>query len=304
MQESASGFHKAILYAGAGLTDLYPATSAVPKCLLPIYDKPLIYYSLSILMLSGIRRVAVVTRPGDQIAFRRLLGDGHEFGVRIEYLAEATPHGPAQSLLAARDFIGRDNVAVILGDSLIYGDGLQRLLSETTQRVDGATAFAHPVNSPRQHAIVELADDGTPKSIEERPEHPKSNLAITGIFFYDHQVVDIAAAVFAAKGRDFSLTDVNRQYLENGSLRVRPFGRGFVWLDTSTHASLTAAANFIETIESTHGLKIACLEEIAYRKGFVSADAIFKAAARMNNAYGQYLEKIARSGPELQPLSS
>jgi glucose-1-phosphate thymidylyltransferase len=304
MQESAAGFHKAILYAGAALADLYPATLAVPKCLLPVYDKPLIYYSLSILMLSDIRRVAVITRPGDEIAFRRLLGDGHEFGIRIEYLAEASRHGPAQSFVTARDFIGRDNVAMILGDSLIYGDGLQRLLSEATRRVAGATVFAHPVNTPQRHAIIELGDNGTPQSIEELPEHPKSNLAITGISFYDQQVVDIAAELFAAKGNDFSVADINRRYLEGGRLCVRPFGRGFAWLDTSSHAALTSAANFIETIEATHGLKIACLEEIAYRKGFVSADAIVKAAARMNNAYGQYLQKIALAGPELQSISS
>ncbi|MBI3838585.1 MAG: NTP transferase domain-containing protein [Planctomycetia bacterium] len=302
MQESGAGFQKAILYAGGGLAELYPVTSAVPKCLLPVYDKPLIYYSLSVLMLSGIRRVAVVTRPDDQIAFRRLLGDGHEFGIRIEYLAQEAPGSPAESFVAARDFIGRDNVAMILGDCLIYGDGLQRLLTETTRRVVGATVFAHPVSSPERYAIVELADDGTPRSIEEQPEHPKSNLATTGIFFYDREVVDIAAGLFAVKPNGFSITDINRRYLANGRLRVRPFGRGFAWLDTSSHASLTAAANFIETIESTHGLKIACLEEIGYRKGFLSAAEVVEAAARMNNAYGRYLQKIAAAGPELQSM--
>ena len=297
MQEPVVGFHKAILYAGEGLSELYPATSAVPKCLLPVYDKPLIYYSLSVLMLCGIRHVAVVTKPGDQTGFRRLLGDGNQLGIQIEYMVEEAGAGPAQALLAARGFIDRDCVAMILGDCLIYGDGLQRLLIEITARGAGASVFAHPVGSPERYAIVELADDGAPKSIEERPEHPRSNLAITGIYFYDGEAVGMADRLLAAKGNHFNITDINREYLARGQLRVRPFGRGFVWLDTSSHASLTAAANFIETIESTHGLKIACLEEIAFRKGFVSADEVVKAAARMNNGYGQYLQKIALAGP-------
>jgi glucose-1-phosphate thymidylyltransferase len=297
MQASDAGFRKAILYAGGGLADLYPATSALPKCLLPIYDKPLIYYSLSVLMLAGIRRIAVVTSPGDRSAFERLLEDGRQFGIEIEYLTQEDGAGPAQSILLARDFIGRGHVAMILGDCLIYGDGLQQVLTEATHGLSGATVFAHPVGNPTSHAIVELKVDGAPISIEERPAVPKSNLAITGIFFYDPTVVQIASELSATRHNDFSLTDIHRAYRAQGLLHVRPFGRGFAWLDTTTHASLNAAANFIETIESTHGLKIGCLEEIAYLKGFVSAADVAQAAARMNNAYGAYLRKIAPREP-------
>lgn len=292
MQGSSPGFHKAILYSGGGLANLYPVTAALPKGLLPIYDKPLIYYSLSVLMLAGLRQVAVITGPGDQIAFRRLLGDGRQFGIQIEYLTQEEQGGPAQSFVIARDFIDEDNVAMILGDCLIYGDGLQQVLSAATQNLAGATLFAHPVNNPQAHAVVELAPDGRPLSLDEKPAHPQSNLAITGISFYDPDVVAIAAGLDGSPESDFSLTDIHRVYLANGSLRVTPFGRGFAWLDTSTHASLTAAANFIETIESTHGLKIACLEEIAFRKGFISSDQVAKAASQMNNAYGKYLHSL------------
>ncbi len=291
MPAPSAGYPKAILYAGDGLSGLYPVTSVVPKALLPVYDKPLVYYSLSVLMLAGIRQIALITTAQDQAAFERLLGDGRQFGIRIEYLAEGEPAEPARSILLARDFIGDDAVAMILGDCLIYGDGLQRVLNETTRALGGATVFAHPVGSPERFAIVELAGDGTPKSLEEQPACPRSNLAITGIFFYDRDVVDVADGLQNRPG-GFGLTGVHRAYLAQRRLRVRVFGRGFAWLDTTTHASLNAAANFIETIESTHGLKIACLEEIAYHKGFITADEVARAAASMNNAYGHYLQKI------------
>jgi glucose-1-phosphate thymidylyltransferase len=298
MQGSSPGFHKAILHAGGGLTELYPVTAAVPKGLLPIYDKPLVYYSLSVLMLAGIRRIAVVTSPGEQHAFSRLLGDGRQFGIQIEYLAKDRAGGPARSFLTARDFIGSDHVAMILGDCLIYGDGLQRVLSATTNNPAGSSVFAHPVNNPQRHAIVELAPDGSPQTIDEKPAHPQSNLAITGIYFHDNDVVSIAAGLDQSKPHGFSMADIQRAYLAQGRLRVTQFGRGFAWLDTSTHAALTAAANFIETIESTHGLKIGCLEEIAYRKGFISKDQLATAASRMNNAYGAYLQQFwSHDGP-------
>jgi glucose-1-phosphate thymidylyltransferase len=295
MKESGAGFRKAVLYAGSGLPDLYPVTSAVPKALLPVYDKPLIYYSLSVLMLSGIREIALVTRSADQPAFRRLLDDGSRLGLRIEYLTEGPADGAAQALIGARNFIGHDPLAVVLADSLIYGDGLQRLLSETTGRGAGATVFAHPVGNPQNHAIVELADGGEPRSIEERPALAKSNLAITGIAFYDRQLADIVASL-AAERDSLSLIDIDRRYLALGQLHVRQFGRGFAWLQTNTHAALTAAANFIETIEATHGLKIGCLEEIAYRKGFISAEQVASAAAGMNNTYGEYLRRSVLAG--------
>jgi glucose-1-phosphate thymidylyltransferase len=297
MPASIGAYRKAILYAGGGLTGLYPVTSVVPKALLPIYDKPLVYYSLSVLMLAGIREIALVTELHDRAAFQRLLGDGRQFGIRIEYLAHQEPLEPAQSILLARDFIGDDPVAMILGDCLIYGDGLQRVLNETTRAAKGATVFAHPVGSPERFAIVELAGDGAPQSLEDHPTHPKSNLAITGIFFYDRAVVAVAEGLQEARPDGFGLTDVHRAYLAQGRLHVRVFGRGFAWLDTTTHASFNAAANFIETIESTHGLKIACLEEIAYRKGFITAEEVAQAAATMNNAYGQYLQRIAPAVP-------
>jgi glucose-1-phosphate thymidylyltransferase len=292
MQGSAPGFHKALLYAGGGLTELYPVTAAVPKGLLPIYDKPLVYYALSVLMLAGIRRIAVVTSPGEHNAFFRLLGDGRQFGIQIEYLAQDGAGGPARAFLTARDFIGHDPVAMILGDCLIYADGLQKVLSSATKNLAGASVFAHPVNNPQRHAIVELAPDGSPRAIDEKPAHPQSNLAITGIFFHDNEVVSIAAGLDQAQPDGFSMTDIHRAYLAAGRLRVTQFGRGFAWLDTSTHAALTAAANFIETIESTHGLKIACLEEIAYCKGFISKGQLATAASQMNNAYGAYLQQL------------
>lgn len=294
MPAPASSFCKAIVYAGGGLAPLYPVTSVVPKALLPVYDKPLVYYSLSVPMLAGIRQVALVTAPQDRPAFERLLGDGRQFGIRIEYLSEPEggPLTPAGSILVARDFIGDDPVALVLGDCLFYGDGLQHVLNESIHTSGGAAVFAHPVGSPERFAIVELAADGTPRSLEEKPSRPKSNLAITGIFFYDRDVVDVAAKLQTAQPGGFDLTDVHRAYLAGRRLRVRVFGRGFAWLDTTTHAALNAAANFIQTIESTHGLKIACLEEIAYRKGFIDAAEVARSAATMNNAYGEYLQKL------------
>jgi len=291
MGGSSSRFHKAVLYAGSGLAEIYPVTTAVPKVLLGVYDKPLVYYSLSVLLLAGIRQVAVMTAPEHQSALERLLGDGSQFGIHIEYLGVPHSPGPAQSFVAARDFIGHDNVVLILGDTLIYGDGLQQLLAQATQR-EGATVFAHPVTSPERHAIVELAADGRPLAIDEGPRPPQSNLAITGIFFCDRDVAEIAARLHASRNEAFTLADIQRDYLARGRLHVTPLGRGFAWLDLSTPAALVAAANFIETIESTHGLKIACLEEIAYRKGFISKEQVSASAAQTNNAYGAYLRRL------------
>jgi glucose-1-phosphate thymidylyltransferase len=260
--------------------------------LLPVYDKPLVYYALSILMLAGIRRIALVTSPRGAIAFKRLLGGGRQFGVEIDYLIEESPGGPARSLVLARDFIGPHNVALILADCLLYGDGLQRVLTEATHRAHGATAFAHPVGNPERHAIVELAGDGAPQSIEVRPLAARSNLALTDMYFFDADVVDMAGRLAGTRGDALGMTDILGAYLSHGRLHVTQFGRGFAWLDTTTHAALSAAANFIETIESTHGLKIGCLEEIAYRKGYVSAGQVSKSASELNNAYGAYLRNL------------
>jgi glucose-1-phosphate thymidylyltransferase len=297
MQAPRTGFGKGIVYAGRDLADLYPATAAVPKALLPVYDKPLVYYAISILLLAGIREVALVTRARDRRAFERLLGDGQSFGLKVEYLDEPETGGASQSLLAASAFIAGEPVALVLGDSVIYGDGLQQVLADATRDLTGATIFAHPVTHPERHAIVELAADGHPTAIVERSGQTLSNLGVMGISFHDGQLLEIVRRLEREKSGGFSLADIHRAYLAAGKLRVTPFGRGFASLDTSTHAALTAAANFIETIESTHGLKIACLEEIAYRKGFLSDDLLAASAASMANAYGDYLQRLLpRSG--------
>lgn len=287
---------KAILYAAGGQADLYPSTSALPKGLLPVFDKPLVYYSLSVLMLAGLRRIAIVTSDRERASFERLLEDGSQFGIELEYLTQDDSAGAAQSFLTASDFIGRDPIAMILGDCLLYGDGLQQVLNEAAAAPAGARVFAHPVGNPQRHAIVDLAPDGSPRSIEDGPLHSKSNLAVMGVSFYDCEIVKMAAELRALRGDASTMSDIHRAYLERGALFVRAFGRGFAWLDTSTHAAFAAAANFIETIESTHGLKIGCLEEIAYLKGFITAQQLEQAGAQLNNAYGEYLQKIALAG--------
>ncbi len=293
-----AGFHKAIVYAGRELAGLYPSTTAVPKALLPVYDKPLVYYALSIVMLAGIRQVALVVERDRRQAFERLLGDGRSLGLRLVYVEEGSETGAARALAAAGEFVDGDNLALVLGDTLVYGDGLQHVLADATRYADGATIFAHPVKHPQRHAFVELADDGTPRAIAASPPDPTSQLAVMGIAFLDRRAVEIAhrLAGSLASGAPLELADVYRAYLAEGRLRVTPFGRGFAWLDTTTHAALAAAANFIETIESAHGLKIGCLEEIGYRKGLLSAAELVAAADEMPNAYGDYLRRLAARG--------
>jgi glucose-1-phosphate thymidylyltransferase len=293
-----NGF-KGLIYAGAGLCEIYPSTSVVPKALLPVYDKPLVYYALSVLMLGGVRQIALVTRPQDHPSFERLLGNGNRFGIQLRYLAEAPAGGPAQALLDAADFIGADCVAMIDGDCLLYGDGLQSLLSRTMQQHRGATVFAHPVANSEQHATIRLRDDGGVESIDDPGAAPFSNLAIMNVCFFEHDVLEVAKALSQSKPGSCALVDVQHRYLSQRRLEVVTFGRGFAWLDTRTPAALNAATNFIQTIESTHGLKIACLEEIALQKGWLTADQVRAAAASMNNAYGEYLARISRttSGP-------
>ena len=292
MNERINNFRKAILFAGDGLAELYPLTQVVPKALLPVYDKPLVYYPLSVIMLAGIKHVALVTRPHDRHAFERLLGDGTQFGIAIEYLAQAEP-GPARSLVTAREFIAGDAVALVEGDALVCGEGLQRVLSEATHDEIGATLLAHPVGDARRHTVVEADDDGRARSIEIRPEEPRSQLAVMGISFFAADVVEMAEALTATQPSGFSTSDLHRRYLAEGRLRVRTFGRGFAWLDTSTPAALLAATNFIETIENAHGLKIGCLEEIAYERGWITRDALRRAAIALPNTYGRYLQRVA-----------
>jgi glucose-1-phosphate thymidylyltransferase len=296
MSESTGRFGKAILYAGGGLAELYPLTQVVPKALLPVYDKPLVYYPLSVIMLAGIKHVALVTRPHDRAAFERLLADGSAWGIRIEYFAQAEP-GPAQSLLTAREFIAGDAVALVEGDSLICGEGLQRVLSEAMRDDVGATVLAHPVGDARRHTVVETDDRGRPRSIEDRPSAPRSQLATMGVSLFDHGVIGMAESLAATRPDGLTTAELHRRYLAEGRLRVRTFGRGFAWLDTSTHAALLSATNFIETIETAHGLKIGCLEEIAYGRGWITRDALVRAAESMPNGYGQYLERLGAIGP-------
>jgi len=285
--------YKGIIMAGGAGTRLNPITLGVSKQLLAVYDKPLIFYPISVLMLSGIRELLIISSPQDIGGYQRLFGDGSQFGLRIEYKVQTKPEGLAQAFILGEDFIGNDNVALVLGDNFFYGQHFSEKLKVATERNKGATVYAYYVKDPERFGVVEIDSEGKAKSITEKPSHPKSNYAVTGLYFYDNTVINIAKKIKPSRRGELEITDVNNVYLERGDLNVETLGRGFAWLDTGTHDSLLEAGQFVQIIEKRQGLKIACLEEIAFHNGWIDAKELSQRADLLNKtSYGKYLEKI------------
>ena len=293
-----SGIQKGIVLAGGSGTRLHPLTKAVSKQLMPIYDKPMIYYPLTTLMLSGIRDVLVITTPHEQVLFKQLLGDGSQWSMNITYAVQPSPDGLAQAFLIGEEFIGGEACALVLGDNIFYGHGLQGLLEESAQRTTGATVFGYYVKNPQAYGVAEFDATGLVIGLEEKPEKPRSNYAVAGLYYYDKDVVAMARSLKPSKRGELEITDLNRLYLERGDLHLEKFGRGVAWLDTGTHDQLLQAAHFVQTIQQRQGLQIACPEEVSFRKGWIDQAQLLRLAEPLKKtAYGQYLVDIAHEGP-------